>query len=415
VIKILHFADAHIDIANHGRQDPNTGFPLRVMDFLKALDTIVDTAVERKVDLVIFAGDAYRDRTPVPTFQREWGRRILRLSQAGIQTILLVGNHDLSPSLGRAHAMQEFDTLEIAHVHVIDKPRVLHPSDLEGLPLQVMALPWLSRSRLAAAQQEYGIEQTELSEKLTGLMQNLVEKWFEEQIDPSLPVVLTAHGSVEGAEYGFERNIMLGGDMTIPPKLAKDPRLDYTALGHIHKRQDLNPDARPPVIYPGSIERVDFGEVRDDKYFVIVTLDNVKRDRAAVEWIKLHGRRFIDTFVRIDSAQQDVMDTILTALRREGDLTDAMVRLVIEYPREAESMIDQLALRRETESACEFHLVRRPQMEARLRLAENVNIASLTPLELLEKYWHAAGIEDDLPELNRLAAEILSGSQTEEE
>ena len=48
--KILHFADAHIDMANYGRQDPDTGLPLRVMDFLKSLDEIVDTATREQVE-----------------------------------------------------------------------------------------------------------------------------------------------------------------------------------------------------------------------------------------------------------------------------------------------------------------------------------------------------------------------------
>ena len=112
---ILHFADAHIDMANYGRHDPQTGLPIRVVDFLKSLDTIVDAAIDEKVDLVIFAGDAYKDRSPAPTFQREWGRRIMRLSHAGIPTLLLIGNHDLSPALGRAHALESFDTLEVPH------------------------------------------------------------------------------------------------------------------------------------------------------------------------------------------------------------------------------------------------------------------------------------------------------------
>ena len=94
-LRILHFADAHIDMAAHGRHDPKTGLPLRVIDFLNSLDVIIDTAVREKVDLVIFAGDAYKDRSPAPTFQREWGRRIMRLSDAGIPTLLLVGNHDI--------------------------------------------------------------------------------------------------------------------------------------------------------------------------------------------------------------------------------------------------------------------------------------------------------------------------------
>ncbi len=66
MVKLLHFADAHIDMANYGRHDPESGLPMRVMDFLKSLDEIVQTALDEKVNLVIFAGDAYKDRSPAP-------------------------------------------------------------------------------------------------------------------------------------------------------------------------------------------------------------------------------------------------------------------------------------------------------------------------------------------------------------
>ncbi len=150
-MRLLHFADAHIDMANYGRHDPESGLPLRVLDFLKSLDTIVDAAIGEKVDLVIFAGDAYKDRAPAPTFQREWGRRIIRLSQARIPTLLLVGNHDLSPAAGRAHAIHEFDTLQVPHVRVLAKPELLKPRDLWDLPAQVIAWPWVSRSGIMAS------------------------------------------------------------------------------------------------------------------------------------------------------------------------------------------------------------------------------------------------------------------------
>ena len=89
------------------------------------------------------------------------------------------------------------------------------------------------------------------------------------QADPELPVILMAHASVQGAVYGGERSVMLGSDLVLPGSLVRDPRLDYVALGHIHKPQDLNKDRQPPVIYPGSIERVDFGELHDNKFFII--------------------------------------------------------------------------------------------------------------------------------------------------
>src|SRR5574339_652269 len=143
-MKLLHFADAHIDMANYGRHDPETGLPLRVLDFLRALDTIVEAAISEKVDMVIFAGDAYKARSPAPTFQREWGKRIIRLSRAKIPTLLLVGNHDLSPATGRAHAIQEVDTLEVPYVRVLQKPQFYKPADLWDVPVQVIAMPWVS-------------------------------------------------------------------------------------------------------------------------------------------------------------------------------------------------------------------------------------------------------------------------------
>src|SRR5512140_3794659 len=287
MVKIIHFADAHIDIATHGRRDPETGLPIRVLDFLKALDTIIDTAIAEKVDMVIFAGDAYKDRQPAPTFQREWGKRIIRLSNAAIPTLLLVGNHDLSPASGRAHAIQEFDTLEVPYVRVLQKPQFYKPADLWDLPVQVIAMPWVSRSGLMASIEASGSDTQELFSKIEARISELVETWVEEA-DPNLPLILTAHASVEGAVFGAERMVMLGADLVLPTSLVKDRRLDYVALGHIHKPQDLNVGYHPPVIYPGSIERIDFGEAMDDKFFVIAEVTHGKTE---VDWRKLEGTR----------------------------------------------------------------------------------------------------------------------------
>jgi len=300
MLTVLHFADAHIDIAGHGRHDALTGLPLRVLDFLKALDTIIDTAIAEKVDLVLFAGDAYKDRSPAPTYQREWGRRIMRLSQAGIPTLLLVGNHDLSPAVGRANALHEFDTLQVPHVQVLGKPTFLGPHELEGLPLQVLALPWITRSGLMAATEMSASQPAEVFVEIENRLVELVQYWLE-QADPALPTILMAHATVQGAVYGGERLVMLGGDLALPGSLVRDPRLDYVALGHIHKPQDLNEGVHPPVIYPGSIERVDFGEAQDDKSFVIA---RIARGHTQYERRALQGRRFIDRAVTLTLPSQ---------------------------------------------------------------------------------------------------------------
>jgi len=400
-VKILHFADAHIDMTNYGRHDPETGLPLRVLDFLRSLDEIVDTAISEKVDLVIFAGDAYKDRSPAPTFQREWGRRIIRLSKAGIRTLLLVGNHDLSPSIGRAHAIQEFDTLEIPHVTVLSKPTFLTAEQL-GLPAQVLALPWVTRSGMVATTDTSTADRENVDAGIEQRLTDLVHLWLD-QADPSLPVILTAHASVQGALYGAERTVMLGADLVLPGSLVRDPRLDYVALGHIHKSQNLNENAHPPVIYPGSIERVDFGEAQDDKFFVTA---EVTRGKTEVHWRRLeHIRPFVDRHVALKSSE-NVTEALLSALPAVKKMAGAIVRLVVEYPREWDTLIDEPALRAHVAGAFEFHLVKRPQVEARIRLPADQTVSSLSPLELMDQYWKAIHAEDS-EVLLKLAREII--------
>jgi exonuclease SbcD len=403
-MKLLHFADAHIDMANYGRHDPETGLPLRVLDFLKSLDTIVDAAISQRVDLVIFAGDAYKDRSPAPTFQREWGKRIVRLSQAKIPTLLLIGNHDLSPAVGRAHAIQEFDTLQVPFVKVLDKPQLLTPSELWDVPVQVIAMPWITRSGLMANLEMSAAEPNEVFSNLESRISSLIEEYIKEA-DTNLPLILTAHASVEGATFGAERMVMLGSDLVLPTSLVKDQRLDYVAMGHIHKPQDVNEGNHPPVIYPGSIERIDFGEAKDEKFYVIA---DVERGNAKVEWKKIEGtRRFIEGKAVITS-NENVTEFLKSRLPK--NLTDAIVKLVVEYPREWDGLIDESALRKFASDAFEFHLIKKPKVEARVRIPDGQVVSSMSPLDLLAQYFDSSKAADK-EGLQKLAQEIISAPE----
>lgn len=403
-MKLLHFADAHIDMANYGRHDPETGLPFRVLDFLKSLDTIVDAAISEKVDMVIFAGDAYKDRSPAPTFQREWGKRIIRLSQAKIPTLLLVGNHDLSPAIGRAHAIQEFDTLQVPYIKVLDKPQFLKPSDLWDVPVQIIAMPWITRSGLMANLEMSAADTSEIFSSLESRISNLIEEYINEA-DKTLPLILTAHASVEGATFGMERMVMLGSDLVLPISLVKDPRLDYVAMGHIHKPQDVNDGNHPPVIYPGSIERIDFGEAKDDKFYIIA---EVERGNAKVEWEKIEGtRRFVEGKAVITS-NENVTEFLKSKLPK--NLSEAIVKLVVEYPREWDALIDESALRKFAVDAFEFHLVKKPKIEARVRIPEGQVVSSMSPLDLLGQYFDSSKV-NDADELQKLAQEIISAEE----
>jgi DNA repair protein SbcD/Mre11 len=274
-----------------------------------------------------------------------------------------------------------------------------------------MALPWISRYGLAAYYNMSAGDPASLYEQLAERINELVGMWFE-KADPALATVLTAHASVQGAKYGGERSVMLGQDLVLPRSLLCDPRLDYVALGHIHKPQDLNEGAHPPVIYPGSIERVDFGEAGDDKFYIVA---HVERGHTRVEWRQLKGvRPYFDRTLRLESPEE-VNAQLQAALPSPEKLEGAIVRLVVEYPRDWEALLDENALRHYMSPCFEFHLVKRPQLETRIRLPEDQVVGSLTPLELLELYWRASHLEPgESQSLRRLAAVVIEGEAVED-
>lgn len=421
MIKILHFSDAHIDIASQGKRDPQTGLPFRVLDFLKALDTIVETAINEKIDLVIFSGDAYKDRTPVPTFQREWGKRIMRLSQAGIPTILLVGNHDISPAAGRATALQEFSTLSVPHVHLVSKPEFISSQQLNDLPIQIIAIPWITRSGFLSAHQDDSIKTGEIDTNIESITSQIIDHLME-NLDPTLPTILTAHASVQGAVYGAERSIMLGHDIILPISLVKREAFDYVALGHIHKAQDLNENGHPHVIYSGSIERVDFGEVKDEKFFVIANVDKGKSD---ISWRLLDGRPFIDIPIDLreinSNANQtlpnpvEIKNFLENALIDPSEVEDAVVRLTLVYPKDWDQLIDDHWFQERFTKALDFHLLRKPIFSTRLRLGENESISNLPHEKLLELYWESQKISpEEIGTLQVIAKKIIYNHNDEE-
>ncbi|MBG0787048.1 MAG: exonuclease SbcCD subunit D [Anaerolineaceae bacterium] len=409
MVKLLHFADAHIDMANYGRHDPESGLPMRVMDFLKSLDEIIQTALDEKVDLVIFAGDAYKDRSPAPTFQREWDQRIMKLSHAGITTILLTGNHDISPSTGRAHAIHEFESLGVPHVKVVNKPTLLLPDDLDGVPVQVLCIPWLSQVEFYDFDNSDNNAPSEINNFIQSILNQKIEN-ISSVIDPELPLLLAAHASVEGVEYGYERLANISKDFVLDRGFVTNQVFDYTALGHIHKAQDLNEGHHPPAIYPGSIERVDFGEEKEKKFFIVA---EVEKGHTEVHWKELkHIRPFLTRQVELDDPDQ-VSAQINAILPKPEQLKDAIVRIILQYPEAFEPLINDNEIRALGESAFEFQLIKRPQRQSRARLPEGDYATEKSMTELLEIYLKATDKEissGKIESLQSLAQEIIQPS-----
>lgn len=392
MIKLLHFADLHLGMENYGRIDPETGLSTRLTDFLRSYDQVVDYALDNDVSLVVFSGDAYKTRDPNPTYQREFARRIRRLSTAGIPTVLVAGNHDTPSAVGRAITVEIFATLEVENVYVAKKPEVISIETRDG-PVQVVALPWITRSALLARDEYKNKNLEEINQLILDKVINIFEgpDGLIGQLDRTVPTILAAHATVQGAVYGSERSVMLGQEMILPPRLAKNPAFDYVALGHIHKHQVLN--EQPPVIYSGSIERIDFGEEREDKGFVVA---EVERGQATWQFVKTDARPFvtIEVDVQGDDPTADILEAIATR-----NIENAVVRIIIHTTAEKEPLINEGEIRRALAGA--FHIaaiVKDVERKVRLRLGDQP-IEEMTPRQMLERYFQVKQTSPERTEL----------------
>ncbi len=397
-MKILHFADLHLGVENYGRIDPATGLSTRLLDFLSALDQVVDYALENRVDLILFCGDAYKSREPSQTHQREFAKRINRLSTAGIPVFLLIGNHDLPNAIGRATTTEIFDTLAVKNVYVSNRPDVYRIPTPSGT-IQIVSLPWLRRSALLSKEETKNLNFDQINQKLQQVLTNIIAANIP-KLDPGLPSILAAHVWVSGAKVGSEKSMTIGQEHALLLSNVAHPAFDYIALGHIHKHQVLS--TNPPVVYAGSLERIDFGEEEDDKGFYLVEIEPDKETgqrQVSFDFHQITGRRFLTINIGIEPQDTDPTSTVLgTIAEPEEGIKDAIVRLQISLPAEIKGQLRDNDIRNALKEAHYFTIAKDIQRETRLRLGK-WTAEEIAPLDALKAYLESKKIPPERAKL----------------
>ena len=183
------------------------------------------------------------------------------------------------------------------------------------------------------------------------------------------------------AKQGSEQSVMIGRDIVVQKSLLDDPTWDYVALGHIHKHQELNGGKQPPIVYPGSLERIDFGEEKERKGFVMVKLE---RGQADWEFIPVDARRFVT--IRIDvTTSDDPMTQILDELE-EQPIDGAIVRVIIKATEAQEMLLDDKPIRQALRSAGYIASIVRDIERAQRHRLGGLSAEELSPRDVLELY-----------------------------
>ena len=414
-MRILHFSDLHIGVENYGRTDPKTGLSTRLGDFLDSLEQVVEFALNEGVDLVLLAGDAYKGRDPTQTHQREFAKRLNRLSKAGIPTFLLVGNHDLPAASSRATAVDIFPTLEVANIHVGNSLKTYDVPTPSG-PLQVLAVPWPKRSAILSREESRGMSIEQVRQTLEERLTDGIEV-AASQLDPTIPAILTGHVTVNGATVGTERSMMLGQDHVLLVSALVRPQVEYVALGHIHKHQILRPDP-PMVVYSGSLQRVDFSEEGDEKGFCVIDLDPAApqgQRMTKFEFHKLDARSFVTVDVTLEPQDVDPTATVVRAIARK-EIAEAVVRVRISLAAESDAHLKETEIRAALEPAHFIASISREVAGTRRTRISPSEGEDLQPMQALGLYLDSKNIEGERREkIMRKAEELMEMDLAEPE
>lgn len=314
-MKFLHLSDLHLGI--------NLNSYSLIDDQKFILDVIIRSVEKNKPDAVIIAGDIYDKAIPPAEAVALFDGFITKLSGIAGSVFVISGNHDSAERIGFGSAIMARSGVYFSPVYTGS----LEPVSLadEFGEIDFWLIPFLRPSEIRRFFPD------ENAENMDAAFKTAVSHL---DIDESRRNIIIAHQAVTGAELGGSEHVPVGGlDFIGADAFAK---FDYTALGHIHRPQNITPNIR----YCGTPLKYSLSEVSGVKSLSFTTLGR-KGDPPVIDEIPLtplHDMRSIcGTFAELtapsfctDSEKEDYTYITLTD---DVPVMDAFNRLREIYPR----------------------------------------------------------------------------------
>lgn len=326
IMRIAHISDLHIGKSLHN-------FPL-LEDQEYILDQIVKSCIEKKIEVLLVAGDIY-DKNVAP----ESGIKILRkflkqLVEAKIKVLLISGNHDSAERLTFGGEFMTEKGIYFSKVY----DGVIEPITFQDNygPVNFYLLPFVKPSTV----QHYFAD-----EKISSYEDGIRCAISHMQINTSERNVIIAHQNILNAERCESEENIIGGLDAISAEVFKD--FDYTALGHIHKPQVISNN----VLFCGTPLKYSTSELNHEKSMPVITLN--EKGKNDFEFVPLIPKRdlrqirgTLDEIMKASKQDpnnpEDFIDVILTD---ENEVLDAISTLRTVYPNVLKLTYDNKATR----------------------------------------------------------------------
>ena len=310
-MKILHTSDWHVGKVLKGRD--------RHDEHVAALGSLVATARDEDVDLVLIAGDLFETAAPTARSQGLVMRTLLALRENGRQVVVIAGNHDNQSLIEAVYR----PVLGQIGLHVLGVPRrpdaggtvALRAKD--GTEVRVAALPFLSHRYAVRAAEVMFHEFAEHTLDYSGRVREIVGM-LTACFTPETVNVVMAHATLLGGRRGGgERDVQTSLDYELPASMFPGSA-HYVALGHLHRQQEIPGPC--PIFYSGSPLPIDFGEEANEPAALLVTAEpGIRADATPVP---VSGGRRLKTL-------RGSLDQVIAEGEQAGD---CYLRVVLAEP-----------------------------------------------------------------------------------
>lgn len=329
-MRFIHTGDLHPSskglLGNRVAIDPATGLNQCLTDLRKSLDFMLDVALDRDrpCDAILVAGDVFDSCHPDSDEIDVIVDWVTKVTTAGIQIVMISGNHDISKSGAAASALVSLR--ERDDVIVMEKPDAIMLTP-DGQMVRICGLPYPSRGFLLANEAMAGKPPEEVTRTINFNLKRIIQQF--DVIQDDIPTILLAHGTTIDAVAGIQPRSLLH-DVLIP--MDECCLFDAVCLGHIHNRQQVAYNAH----YSGSIVRNDFGEGPEKKGFNLVEIEAGQPARVdfienphARDWVTITVQEAWDMMDRVDKHARDVETGAVWRIK------DTLSPAAIEQTREA--------------------------------------------------------------------------------
>lgn len=321
-MKFLHMADLHIGKVLND-------FPM-LEEQKYILNEIVQIACRKDVDAIVMAGDIYDRSIPPAEAVAVFDDFITRMVNAGIQVILVAGNHD---SQERVSFLENILCKQGVHIAGVVKDKLTSfTMEKEHVITEFVLLPFCKPSQV-----ECQTSQEAVQKLLAGYWKRVEELQKENANYRVSKRVLVTHFFVTNGgclpELSESETTIHVGNLDNVDVSVFDG-FDYVALGHIHKPQQIGSSC---AYYAGTPLKYSFGETSQEKGVFLIEIDEKKVDVEKVVLVPLHDMRKIEGTLQelLDKGREEGCareDYIQACLTDEGELLEPMETLRSVYP-----------------------------------------------------------------------------------